>query len=122
MGDNVDQVRNGARRVGIDVEQGADRIKRTASSELSNLIADVEDLVKRVAHVSDVDVARIRDRVQEKIGSAKETLAVGGKRIGESARAAAGATDDYVRGSPWQSMGLAALAGVAIGYLLSTRR
>lgn len=121
MNDTPDGVHNGARRVARDMERGAEHIKRTASSELSNLISDVEDLLKRVANVSDVDVAKLRERVQEKIGTAKDTLAAGSKRITDTAREAAGATDNYVRQSPWQALGIAALGGVLVGYLISRR-
>lgn len=117
----LERAGNGARRVGKALERGAERIKRTASSELASLIADVEDLLQRVAHVADVDVARLRESVQGKIATAKDTLAAGGKRISDTTREAAGATDKYVRRSPWQAVGLAALAGAAVGYLFSRR-
>lgn len=121
VNDTMDRAQNSARRVGREMEQGAERVKRTAATELSNLISDVEDLVKKVAHVADADVARLRERVQEKISAAKDTLAAGSKRVTETAREAATATDDYVRASPWQAMGVAALAGVAVGFLISRR-
>jgi ElaB/YqjD/DUF883 family membrane-anchored ribosome-binding protein len=121
VNDVTERAHNGARRVGAEMEQAAGRVKRTASSELSNLIQDVEDLLMKVATVADVDVATLRERVQEKIGTAKDTLAAGRKRITETARDAAGATDEYVRHSPWQAVGFAALVGAAIGYLLARR-
>ena len=93
------------------------RPAKTASFELRNLIGDVEDLIKRVANVSDADVAKLRARVEEKISSAKDTL----KSSTAAVRNAASATDDYVHDSPWQSIGMAALAGVMIGYLLGRR-
>jgi ElaB/YqjD/DUF883 family membrane-anchored ribosome-binding protein len=121
VNETLERASNGARRVGKEFERGAERVRRTASTELGSLIADVEDLLQKVAHVADVDVARLRERVQEKIGTARETLASGSKRITETARDAAGATDHYVRRSPWQAVGLAALAGAAVGYLFSRR-
>ena len=121
VNETMERAGNGARRVGKEFERGAERVKRTASTELGALIADVEDLLQRVAHVADVDVARLRESVQEKINTARETLASGGKRIGETARQAAGATDQYVRSSPWQAVGVAALAGAAVGFLFSRR-
>jgi ElaB/YqjD/DUF883 family membrane-anchored ribosome-binding protein len=121
VNDTLDRASNGARRVGKGLERGAERVRRTAATELSSLIADVEDLLKKVAHVADVDVAQLRSSVQGKIDSARDTLASGGKRISETARQAAGATDHYVRRSPWQAVGVAALAGAAVGYLFSRR-
>jgi ElaB/YqjD/DUF883 family membrane-anchored ribosome-binding protein len=96
-------------------------MKRRAASEVSNLIADVDDLLKKITNSTDVDVAKLRTRVQESLGSVKDTLAVGSQRLTETARVAAGTTDDYVRRSPWQAIGIAALAGTVVGYLLSRR-
>ena len=121
VNDTLDHAHSGARRVGRELERGAERVKRTAATELSGLIADVEDLLRKVADVADVDVATLRSSVQERIASARDTLAAGGKRLSESARVAAGVTDNYVRRSPWQAVGMAALAGAAVGYLFSRR-
>lgn len=114
-------IHNGTQRLRNDGKRAAGRVKRTASAELGNLISDVEDLVKKVGNVSDVEVAQLRERLKEKLDTAKETLAEGGRRITETARDAASATDDYVRSSPWQALGFAALAGVAVGFILSRR-
>lgn len=102
-------------------ERGAGTVRRTASSELSSLITDVEDLINRVAHVGDADVARVRQRVEETIVNAKDTLRSGGKRMADTARDAAGATDQYVHSSPWQAVGLAAIVGAAVALLLARR-
>ena len=119
--ETLDRASNGARRVGKELGRGAERVKRTATTELNGLILDVEDLLTKVAHVADEDVTRLRNGIQARIDSARETLATGSKRISESARQAAGATDHYVRHSPWQAVGVAALAGAAVGFLFSRR-
>lgn len=76
---------------------------------------------QKVANVSDVDIASPRDRVQHGLRTAKAALTAGRRQIGATARHAAAATDDYVRSSPWQSLGMAALAGMACGFLLARR-
>lgn len=73
------------------------------------------------ANASDVDIASLRDSAQHRPRTARAALAAGSRQIGDTARHAAAATDDYVRGSPWQSLGIAALAGMACGYLLARR-
>ena len=83
-------------------------VSHAAPSELTNLIADVEDLLKKIANAAGMSAA-------------KDTLVAGGRRVAATARNAAGATDDYVRASPWQAIGLAALAGVGVGFLLARR-
>ena len=94
---------------------------QSANGEFKNLMADVEELVSRIADVKDADVACLRAKVQDALASAKESLATGADELKRRARATAGGADDYVRSSPWQAIGIAALAGLVIGYLASRR-
>lgn len=119
--DVSDKTRNGTYRLSQDAKEAKERVKRTTASELGNLIADVEDLLKKVTNVSDVDIAQLRARLEQKIEVAKETLATSGRQVAQTAKDAAKATDDYVRKSPWQSVGIAALIGAALGYAFSRR-
>lgn len=104
-----------------DVGQKGEKLARNASAEMKNLISDVEELVKRVTNVSDVDVARVRAKVERTLADAKSSLNEGADKARSSATHAAKATDEYVHGSPWTSIGLAAVLGVAIGVLATKR-
>jgi ElaB/YqjD/DUF883 family membrane-anchored ribosome-binding protein len=90
-------------------------------SEISNLIADIEEVLGKAAHVVDVDVSKLRDSLRHKLAAAKAGLTEGGRKLTRAASSTATATDDYVHASPWQAMGIAAVAGVAVGYLLARR-
>jgi ElaB/YqjD/DUF883 family membrane-anchored ribosome-binding protein len=103
------------------VEKMAAATASAAESELSNLSADVEELLGKLAAATGIDVVELRARMQDKVSAAKSALAAGARQVSESTRAAAAATDGYVRSSPWQAIGIAALAGVGVGYLLSRR-
>ena len=94
---------------------------RTGSQEFRNLVADVEELIKRVAHVDDADLARAREKLQNTLSAAKTALHDGTERVKTTARQAADRTDQYVHTSPWSAIGIAAAAGAAIAVLLSTR-
>jgi len=94
---------------------------RSGSREFRNLIADVEDLIKRVANVDDQDLARARARLEHTLHAAKASLHDGKERVRTTARHAAETTDDYVHSNPWSAIGIAAAAGAAIAVLLSTR-
>lgn len=113
--ENIDTHRGGAHRT------NQERSTRTDSSELTKLLADIDDLLSRAAVAADIDVASLRRRVAWKLSSAASTLAEGGKRVGATARDAARATDGYVREKPWQAVGAAAIAGAAIGFVLARR-
>jgi ElaB/YqjD/DUF883 family membrane-anchored ribosome-binding protein len=95
--------------------------ENVAAGEVSRLIADVEDLVARIANVQDADVARMRTKVMGAVDAAKETLAGGADTLKRQAQRAIDGADDYVHDSPWAAVGLAALVGAVVGILVSRR-
>jgi ElaB/YqjD/DUF883 family membrane-anchored ribosome-binding protein len=121
VNDNIERTQNGGSRAGKGVGGAADQARRTAATELGNLIADIEELLGKVASVADIDIVRVRQRLQEKLATAKDTLAAGSKQLSEKARQAVDVTEVYVRQSPWQAIGIAALGGALVGFLLARR-
>jgi len=117
----ADQARATGRRVKSDVSDGISDIKSAASGEIKNLIADVEDLMARIADLKDADVVRMRGKVQRAVDAAKQSLTEGAGSLRRQAQDIAGTADDYVRESPWQAIGIAALVGAVVG-ILATRR
>jgi len=113
--------RAGGRRLKDDVGAGLEHVKSAASGEIQNLIADVEELMARISDLKDADVVRVRGKVQRAVDATKETLADGAGKLRRRARQAASTADDYVRESPWQAVGIAALVGAVVG-ILATRR
>ena len=96
-------------------------VEAAASSEWRDLIADVEDLLKKIAHVSDAEVAQVRERLQKTLATARGSANAGARRARAYAQDATTATEDYVRESPWTAVGLAAAVGVLIGFIASRR-
>lgn len=117
----ADEARASGRRVVSDLNSGAGNVKNAASAEIKNLIADVEDLVARIADLKDADVARVRNKVLRAVDAAKESLADSADTLRRQAQRAATVADDYVHDSPWQAVGVAALVGAVVG-ILATRR
>lgn len=89
--------------------------------EVNNLIADVQDLLGRVGHLADPELALLRTRVEHGIAVTKQTLADGSARAQRSARHALDAGDGYLRDQPWQAVGIAAAAGLIVGFLVARR-
>jgi ElaB/YqjD/DUF883 family membrane-anchored ribosome-binding protein len=117
----ADQARASGRRLKDDLSAGVNDIKTAASSEIKNLIADVEDLMARIADLKDADVVRVRSKVQRAVDATKQSLAGGADAVRQQAQKAVRTADDYVRDSPWQAVGIAALVGAVVG-ILATRR
>ena len=117
----TEQARASGRRLKDDLSDGVSNVKSAASGEIKNLLADVEDLMARIADLKDADVVRVRTKVQHAVDATKQSLADGADAIRQRAQSVAGSADDYVRESPWQAIGIAALVGAVVG-ILATRR
>jgi ElaB/YqjD/DUF883 family membrane-anchored ribosome-binding protein len=91
------------------------------SAEWRNLVADVEDLVKKVANVDDEEIARIRAKVEHTLAEARTS--VGGRIAAVRGRAedVSEATDEYVHDNPWAAIGIAAAVGIVIGFVAGRR-
>jgi ElaB/YqjD/DUF883 family membrane-anchored ribosome-binding protein len=81
----MDTVENAMEPVQDSVRTAA----RTGSQEFRNLIADVEELIKRVAHVDDADLARARENLQKTLTAAKTAVHDGTERVKTTAKQAA---------------------------------
>jgi ElaB/YqjD/DUF883 family membrane-anchored ribosome-binding protein len=111
---------NGNNADSLTGERSARR-RSAAASEWRDLVADVEDLLRKVAHVSDAEIAQVRERVQRTLASYKSSASEGVRRARGYAQDATNATEEYVRESPWTAVGLAAAVGVLIGFMASRR-
>lgn len=108
-------------RLAGDAADAAGSIKSVAADEIRNLIADVEDLIARLADLNDADVASMRSKVMATVESAKESLSDRAATLKRQAQRAIGGADGYVRESPWAAVGLAALVGAVVGILVARR-
>ena len=90
-------------------------------AEMRNLIADVQDLFSHLAHISDPDVIRLRQKVETAIAAVKASVASGSASVRHRATDAMHTSDQYVRAQPWQAVGVAALAGIIVGALVARR-
>lgn len=114
---------------GKRIEETGKRIRRAAKNggdagrdEWHRLVADVEDLVKKVANVDDEEIAHIRAKVQDTLDRAKSSAGAGIAAVRGRAEDASEATDVYVHENPWASIGIAAAVGIIIGFVVAGRR
>jgi ElaB/YqjD/DUF883 family membrane-anchored ribosome-binding protein len=119
--DEAAGTRSSGRKLQRDLGEGFDNVKSVGSSEIKNLIADVEELMARISDLKDADVDRVRAKVQRAVDATKQSFADRAVSLRDRAQRAASTADDYVRDSPWQAVGIAALVGAVVG-ILATRR
>jgi ElaB/YqjD/DUF883 family membrane-anchored ribosome-binding protein len=100
-----------------NAEDGRERLV----DDVAAVLAEAEEMLKR-ASVETGDKARdLRSQVETQLLRAKLKLQeIEGEAV-DRAKAAARATDDYVHDHPWQAIGIAAVAGFAIGLLMNRR-
>lgn len=85
------------------------------------VVADAEEILRVTASQTGEKVAELRARIQERLSQAKARLSEIEQAVIVKGKAAAAATDNFVHEHPWKAVGIAALAGLAVGILISRR-
>jgi len=86
------------------------------------VMADAEELLRATAGQAGDKVAATRERIQENLAAAKESLNEAESELIEKTKYAVEATDAYVHDNPWRAIGIAASVGVIIGMLIGRGR
>jgi len=102
-----------------------DVTKEKLIEDFNAVILDTEQLLKSVAATGGEKAASLRTNMEQNLKAARERLVSLEQAAEAKARATAKATDEYVRGNPWQSIGIAAaisaVLGIVVGLLLNRR-
>jgi len=98
-----------------------DELGSAAKVEFDNIMADLQDLVSRAGKLSGQELSALRLQMSTKLGLAKEKL----HHLTEDASVAAhkgmDSTEQLIKQHPLQAVGIAALAGMVFGCLMSRR-
>lgn len=90
-------------------------------SDIKNILADVEDLLKQTASTTGERAIELRESALARLKQAKEKAADAQTVVIEKSKKAAHAADDYVREHPWQAVGVVAGIGLLIGLLINRK-
>jgi ElaB/YqjD/DUF883 family membrane-anchored ribosome-binding protein len=90
-------------------------------TDMKAVIADAEDLLKATTGAAGERIAAARARAEETLRSARQRLANLDDVVVDEAKKAARTADRYVHEHPWGAVGIAAVAGLLIGVLISRR-
>ncbi|NYT76202.1 DUF883 family protein [Alcaligenaceae bacterium] len=82
---------------------------------------EAEKLLRDAAEASGDKATEMRENAMLALRRTREALYDTQDAVFERGRHAARVTDDYVHDNPWQAIGMAGLAGVLIGALISRR-
>ena len=115
------ELRHDGKTVKGAARDAARQARVAANQEVHKLIADVEDLVRRVGDAADPELARLRAKVESTVATTKRAISDGTEQVQRQAKEAVEAGDRYVRDLPWDAIGIAAVVGLAIGFLVGRR-
>lgn len=91
------------------------------AADMKSIIADAEELLKATASATGDRILAARARAEESLRSARERLANSDDAAIAQMKEVAKTADDYVREHPWGAVGIAAVAGLLLGVLISRR-
>ena len=89
--------------------------------DFAELVQDAEDLVNNTVDTMGAQTAAARARLQVTLTTARERMGRKVQELADGSLDMASVADDYVRERPWQMVGIAAAAGLAIGFLVGRR-
>lgn len=90
-------------------------------SDLRAVLDDAEALLTATAGQAGERIQQARERAKETVRVARERLSESQEALAHRAREAVRDADDYVRGNPWQAVGIAAGVAFIVGLLVSRR-
>ncbi len=105
----------------VSVSATAQDMGDYANGQVNNFLEHVEDLTKALKDVDAPEIARVRAKVRIALAAAKSAVADTAVQLRGQAVQAGKRTDSFVRDNPWQVVGIAAVIGLAVGFLASRR-
>lgn len=89
--------------------------------DLQTVVEDAEALLQATATQTGEKVEGVRARAKDSLHAVKVRLAEVEDEALAQVREAASSADEYIRGNPWQAIGVAAGIGLLLGLLISRR-
>jgi ElaB/YqjD/DUF883 family membrane-anchored ribosome-binding protein len=97
------------------MENGRDELL----SDFNQVVSETQGLLDSMKSATSEKTAQLRASLEKNLEATRQRLTQLQATASERATAAARATDDYVRESPWTAVGVAAGVGVLVGLILS---
>ena len=95
--------------------------KEKLTADFKTVVDDAEELLRATADQAGEKTKELRDRIKQRLQSARSKLAEVETVVAEKTKAAAHATDHYVHENPWRAVGIATGVGLIIGLLIGRR-
>lgn len=93
----------------------------SVQKEFHNLLADIDSLLKESANLTEEEFSEARDKLQEKVTEAKDTVFEISSNINNRAKKSAIKANRRVHEEPWKAVAAGAIAGLLLGTLFNRR-
>lgn len=102
-------------------EAGNEASRDKLVQDFKLVIADAEELLRATAAQAGEKVSAARERIQDRLHTAKLRVAEAEEALMVRTREAARVTDEFVHDKPWYAVGIAAAIGLVVGMLIGRR-
>ncbi|MEO7760902.1 MAG: hypothetical protein ABIS68_03205 [Casimicrobiaceae bacterium] len=116
-----DHLHDAATSTADSARRAGQELGTAARTEFNNVLSDLQDLAARATKASGRELAALRSQMSDKLVVAKDKLGSLTGDASAAARKGIDATGQTIQGRPFQSVAVAAIAGFAIGVLISRR-
>ncbi len=89
--------------------------------DLKSSLDQAEKLLREAAETTGDKAADLRVRALQALDQGREVLSQTQENLLEQGRKVVHDTDEYVQANPWKAVGIAGVAGLLLGALLSRR-
>jgi ElaB/YqjD/DUF883 family membrane-anchored ribosome-binding protein len=90
-------------------------------TDMKAVITDAEELLRATTGATGERISAARARAEETLRNARQKIASLDDVVMNQAKEAAKQADSYVRENPWGAVGIAAVAGLVVGVMISRR-
>lgn len=99
----------------------AESVKDKFIDSVKSSLDDAEELLREASSATGEQAVELRERAMASLRRTREALYDVQDEVMMRGRRAVRATDEYVHDKPWQSIGIAGLAGLLVGMLIGRR-
>lgn len=96
-------------------------VQSAISREYHALLGDLEHLLGKATSMTGEELASAKAALGARIDAARSSIGHAGAAVVDGAKRGARATDEFVTGRPWSAVGITAVAGLLVGFLLGRR-
>jgi ElaB/YqjD/DUF883 family membrane-anchored ribosome-binding protein len=89
--------------------------------EYHALLSDLEHLIGSATSMSSDELSRAKAALGARIDAARSSIGNASAAVIDGAKRGARATDEFVTERPWSAVGITAVAGLLVGFLLGRR-